>query len=98
MRGLYTCGERGRLVEAGAQTDPWRPDPVRIEVPIEVPDLVPHPFNEQDFRPLEQELIVSQYGEHVHATAACEGLKKSTSRLRQIIPCQHCFGQVQLYS
>ena len=101
VRGLYARRERGRYVEGSCQTDPWEPQPrivevpVRVEVPIEVPAREAALLG--DFTPVGAELVVSQFGEHLHTTTMCEGLRKSTSRLRTLVPCLHCFGNSQLF-
>ena len=99
VRGLYTRSERGRLVDCGSQTDPWEPAPiireVRVEIPIETPSRESSLLG--DFEPIPGNVMVSQFGEHFHSTAQCEGLRKARTQVRPVAPCLACLGNVQLF-
>ena len=99
--GLASSGSASRL-DRGVQTDPWTPPvrmegaevPVRVEVPIEVPA---RDNSQSIYQPLNTGFIMSQYGEHVHLSPGCEGLRQASSRLRNVQYCQHCLATTELF-
>ena len=100
VRGLRTRS-RGPFVERSVQTAPLEPEvvvreiPVRVEVPVQVPNREGTLL--ADFEAMPTNLVMSQYGEHYHLSADCDGLRKATSRVRHVGPCLACIGNVQLY-
>ena len=100
VRGLYTRRERGPPIHQFVQTDPWEPQrieiPVRVEVPVEIPARAQPLFQDRDLQPLQAGFTMSQYGEHVHLSSTCEGLRNA-SRLRNVQLCLHCAQTAEIY-